>query len=57
MLHTFFSFFRYYNLLAIDSPDDRFSIRMGVRHANQHGYKSMYYRVIVEPLKFKGFGY
>ena len=40
-----------------DSPDDQFSIRMGVRHANQHGYKSMYYRVIVEPLKFKGFGY
>ena len=40
-----------------DSRDDQFSIRMGVRYAKQHGYKSMYYRVIVAPLKFKGFGY
>ena len=40
-----------------DSRDDQFSIRMGVRHANQHGYKNMYYRVIIEPLEFKGFGY
>ncbi len=40
-----------------DSRDDQFSIRMGVRHANQHGYKNMYYRVIIEALEFKGFGY
>ena len=38
-----------------DSDDDQFSIQMGVRHADQHGYKDMYYRVIVEPLVFKGF--
>lgn len=38
-----------------DSDDDQFSIQMGVRHADQHGYEDMYYRVIVEPLVFKGF--
>ena len=38
-----------------DSDDDQFSIQMGVRHADQHGYKDMYYKVIVEPLVFKGF--
>ena len=34
----------------LDSQDDQFSIRMGVRHANKHGYKDMYYRVTVGPL-------
>ncbi|MDR1761473.1 MAG: hypothetical protein LBR55_03385, partial [Bacteroidales bacterium] len=33
-----------------DSRDDQFSIRMGVRHANKHGYKGMYYQVTVGPL-------
>lgn len=30
-----------------DSADDQFSIRMGVQHANQHGYKS----VVIPPKK------
>ncbi len=33
----------------LDSRDDQFSIRMGVKYANKHGYKNMYYRVIVGP--------
>ena len=39
-----------------DSRDDQFSIRMGVRYAKQQGYNNMYYRVIVGPLKNRGFG-
>ncbi|HOJ25017.1 MAG TPA: RHS repeat-associated core domain-containing protein [Bacteroidales bacterium] len=34
----------------LDSPDDQYSIRMGVRHANRNNYTGMYYRVIVGPL-------
>ena len=30
-----------------DSPDDQRSIRKGVQHANQYGYKSMFYRITV----------
>jgi hypothetical protein len=41
----------------LDSRDDQFSIRMGVRHANQYGYKNMFYRVIVGPLQYNGYGY
>jgi hypothetical protein len=35
----------------LDSRDDQYSIRMGVRHANQNNYKNMYYRVTFGPLK------
>ena len=38
-----------------DSRDDQKSIRLGVRHANQHGYKDMYYKIIVGPLILNGF--
>jgi hypothetical protein len=40
-----------------DSSDDQFSIRMGVRHANQQGYKNMYYRVTAGPLQYKSYSY
>lgn len=33
-----------------DSRDDQFSIGMGVRYARMHGYKDMYFRVVVGPL-------
>ncbi|MFA7103330.1 MAG: RHS repeat-associated core domain-containing protein, partial [Bacteroidales bacterium] len=35
----------------LDSRDDQRSIRMGVRHANQHDYKNMHYRVTFGPLQ------
>ena len=34
----------------LDSRDDQYSIRMGVRHANRNNYKDMYYKTIVGPL-------
>ena len=34
----------------LDSSDDQFSIRMGVKHANKHNYKRMYYKVVVGEL-------
>ena len=37
-----------------DSCDDQFSICLGVRHANQHDYEKIYYRVIIEPFTFNG---
>ena len=40
-----------------DSHDDQFSILMGVKHAQNHGYKSMYHKVVVEPLKNNGWYY
>ncbi|MBQ6302262.1 MAG: hypothetical protein IJK75_07740 [Bacteroidales bacterium] len=38
-----------------DSRDDQFSIKMGVRHANRHSYKSMSYSVVAGPLTINGF--
>ena len=32
-----------------DSQDDQFSIKKGVQHARLHGYKTIYYKVIVCP--------
>lgn len=29
------------------SPDDQFSIRMGVKHANKNNYKKMFYQDII----------
>jgi len=34
----------------LDSHDDQFSIRMGVRYANKYNYKDLMYRVTVGPL-------
>ena len=34
----------------LDSPDDQFSIRMGVKHANKNNYKKMFYQVIIGTL-------
>ena len=40
-----------------DSRDDQFSIKMGVRHARRHGYKSMTYGVAAGSLTIKGFSF
>ena len=39
----------------LDSRDDQFSIRMGVRYANNRGYRNMQYRIIVGPLQNMGY--
>ena len=36
-----------------DSRDDQYSIKMGVKHANRNGYKSMSYSVVAGPLTIK----
>ncbi len=42
-----------------DSSDDQYSIRLGIRHANNYNYDikttpSPSYKIIVEPLQYKG---